>query len=323
MGSLADFFGALPPVAEETPPAATAPVAGGVGGLESETDGIVVLPWPIPRDHLSASSFGMWARCPEQWRRRYILGQKEAPGAAQILGSGFHIAQEHNFRQKIESHEDLAVAEIVEAFHHGWDTKIEDAGGVNEISWGSDKPDTLRARGATLTSADREQVSPKLQPEAVELAISLELEGIPVPIQGHIDLVGQYENGVPWDPDYAVEPTTVDYKTSSKSVSKLKEDWGIQARIYQAHTKRPIEYHVAVKTATPKIQTPIDVPGLKLEYDVNQIALMHRTLQRYVKQMLMYWERFGPDEVWPSGAPFYGWACGYCGFAASCALRNA
>src|SRR5437879_6191865 len=112
--------------------------------------------WSLPIDHLSASSFGMWSRCPEQWRRRYVLGQKESPGAALVIGSGFHFAQEHNFRQKIESFVDLPAEEVAEAFHHGWERELEKYGGVNEVVWDDrEKPDTVRAKGEKLAVAYR------------------------------------------------------------------------------------------------------------------------------------------------------------------------
>lgn len=308
MSSFDSFFGA-PPVAEVAPPVVTAPAAGGVG-------------WSLPIDHLSASSFGTWSRCPEQWRRRYLKGEKERPGGAQVIGTGFHFAQEHNFKQKIETHEDLPVTEIVEAFHHGLDVEIEKTGGVGEIVWGNEKPDTQRAQGATLTQIYREAVSPAMQPEAIELNFELTESGIAVPIHGRIDFDGAREHGVPWDNDYVRHETVVDYKTSSKSMSTLKEDWVIQAFLYQRVKQKRVEYHVAVKTKAPKIITPIDVPGVGIDVDLDKQELVLRNLRRFVRQMELYYERFGPDEVWPSGAPYYSWACGYCGFEPTCPLRQ-
>ena len=39
-----------------------------------------------PLRHLSHSSYNRFVLCPEDWRRRYILGEKTAPSGAMFLG---------------------------------------------------------------------------------------------------------------------------------------------------------------------------------------------------------------------------------------------
>jgi len=51
--------------------------------------------------HLSASSLRLLRVCPEAWRRRYILGERERPGEALVLGKAVHSALEHTHRQKV------------------------------------------------------------------------------------------------------------------------------------------------------------------------------------------------------------------------------
>ena len=265
----------------------------------------------------------MWSRCPEQWRQRYVLGKKEAPGAALVIGSGFHFAQEHNFRQKIDSHDDLPVEEIAEAFHHGWERELERYGGVTEVIWDErEKPDTLRVKGEKLAVAYRTAVSPSLQPEAVEHEFLLPVEGVPVPLKGFIDFIGTREKGTPFDDGYESQDLVVDYKTSAKSMRELKPEWGLQARVYQMESGRRVEYHVAVKTKDPSIITPVDAPALGLELSDTAARTVTKQLQRFTAQMDWYYREFGPDEPWPTGAPFYGWACGYCGFANNCTWRQ-
>jgi hypothetical protein len=59
----------------------------------------------LPVDHLSATQISMLNRCPEQYRQRYVLGKKERPGAALIVGGAFHEAIEDGLRNKISNGE--------------------------------------------------------------------------------------------------------------------------------------------------------------------------------------------------------------------------
>lgn len=66
------------------------------------------------KPHISHSQLSMYWRCPEQYRRRYMEGETLPPGIALMTGSAIHKGAEINFRQKIDSHKDLPVDDIVE-----------------------------------------------------------------------------------------------------------------------------------------------------------------------------------------------------------------
>src|SRR5579871_349320 len=130
----------------------------------------------LPVEHLSATSTSMFMRCPEQFRRRYVLGEKERPGGALVLGRGFHFAQETNFRQKLETYRDLPMDDVVGAYHAGWDQEVAKYGGAGEIEWDDRlKPDTLRHRGEELVRQYHLAVAPKMQPTTVEEEFNLVL----------------------------------------------------------------------------------------------------------------------------------------------------
>jgi hypothetical protein len=83
VSSLAEFLALPQAPAVAVPPAP--PQGATAGGA-----------WPERIEHLSASSIGMFRRCPEQFRHRYILGEKERPGEALLIGSAFHTGLEFN-----------------------------------------------------------------------------------------------------------------------------------------------------------------------------------------------------------------------------------
>lgn len=269
--------------------------------------------------HLSASSISMFMRCPEQFRQRYVLGLKEAPGAALVLGRGFHFAQEFNFRHKLQSGEDASVANVQEAYHHGWDMELEKFGGVSEIKWDSEKPDTLREKGEKLAVQYRVAVAPPLQPIAVEQEFSVVLRDVPVPVIGFIDLRArrEIESSVLEAATVAGRPATIDYKTAKSVQRALKPEWLLQARLYQSVTRERVEYHVATKTKDPKIVTPADAEQLAIEPSDTAIRLTSTLVARVARQIAWHYAEFGPDVAWP-GAITHPWACGFCGFRPSC-----
>ena len=65
---------------------------------------IEVSEWPMAElPHISATSLRMFKRCPEQYRRRYLLGEKVPPAANMIWGSADHAAIGYNLAQKIDT----------------------------------------------------------------------------------------------------------------------------------------------------------------------------------------------------------------------------
>lgn len=75
--------------------------------------------------HISASQLVTFARCPEQWRRRYIEGDIIPPGIAALRGSGVHKGAETAMRSKIETHANMRPAEVVDIAVAGFDARYE------------------------------------------------------------------------------------------------------------------------------------------------------------------------------------------------------
>lgn len=251
------------------------------------------LAWPEPLpDHLSASQLSMLMRCPEQYRRRYVAGLMERPAAALVWGKADHQAHETNFRQKIDSHTDLPVDDIKVAFAEAFDQASDD-----DIDWGADKPGELKDKGVELVALYHQQVSPKVQPTAVEERFELRIPGVPVPVVGFIDVIEDARG--------------IERKTAKQKASTVKPRWLLQGLLYQLVERKPIEWHVCTKTKLPAVYTPETEPGLVLP----ESAL--ETTQRYVANAAAHavalLERFGPDQPWP-GAIADDWACSYCGW---------
>lgn len=264
-----------------------------------------VMDWPDQLgDHLSATRLSMFQRCPEQYRRRYILGQKERPGAAMVWGSADHYAHEQNFTQKITSGEDISDADVQLAFAEGFDQAVERGGGEAEVEWGFDKPGALKDAGAKLVSVYHAQVSPRIQPTAVEEKFSVALPGVPVPVIGYVDVKTAGE--------------AIERKTAKAKQPKPKPDWRIQGLLYQAVDGRPVDWHVSVKTKLPAVYTPLEEVALKLPVNARTVDATKVLVRTISQAMLAYWRMYGPSEPWP-GAITHPWACDFCGFRKDCA----
>lgn len=283
--------------------------------------------WPAEIEHISASGLKLFAKCPEQYRRRYIKGERIPPDAALLWGRADHTAIEHNFEQKKATYTDLTIAEIKQVFAAEIDAAVDEAGGVSEVDWGKEVKgkgarakarDDLLYRGEKLVGQYHQEVCPVVQPLEVEESFEVRLPGIPVPIVGRLDLVAEVAGNLTggFDPNAVTKAVRIiDRKTSGKKVSKPESEWRVQAGIYMLHRWLPHEWHLSVKTKDPYVyrdeETLLLKPspllrrqiGMQLEYLVRQIGYSYIT--------------YGPDEPW-DGAILHQWACSYCGFRPTC-----
>src|SRR3954451_24301336 len=83
--------------------------------------GALEVPRTLPARHLSASSMGLFWRCPERWRRRYVLREPEPSSGAQVLGSSVGAAITAHYQARIEGRalslrdaDDLYLAEFAD-----------------------------------------------------------------------------------------------------------------------------------------------------------------------------------------------------------------
>jgi hypothetical protein len=281
--------------------------AAGPVALEERT--IVPEWWKLPNRNFSATSLSMFARCPEQFRHRYILGEKRRPGEALVIGSAFHSTAEFNFGQKIESHEDLPVAELKEhLLGAAWPEQLarqqEDAG--VEIEWDTKEGDCL---DRTIAMVDLyAEVSPRIQPLAVEEKLDIAV-GLPITLIGYTDV--------------RTEHSIIDLKTTKTARQSVKPDWQLQARIYGMARNLPVDFHIV---SPKKTITPLEYADLSIfPSDAQKVTTlaMIRELGLRANQYLV---EYGPFETWPTfGAineQYNKQICGYCGWSNVCPAAN-
>ena len=138
---------------------------------------------------ISVTQLNMLSKCQMQYFLRYIKKIIVPPKLAMMRGGGVHKGAEHNFLQKIESHEDLPRSQIVEASVEHFKSELK--GGyqltVDEVSVGKNvavdqaKDDVMR-----FSEGFADYIAPDHQPASAEEKFEIDI-GDEVSVLGYID----------------------------------------------------------------------------------------------------------------------------------------
>jgi len=170
---------------------------------------------------ITQSMLGMFLRCPHQFERRYLRGEIIPPGIAARRGSATHEAAQINHEQKLQTQEDLPVADLTDAARDHYVRLITDEGVFIPKDQIAEK-DTLLAKGRDaairLTELYRVSLAPAIQPLLVEEKMTMDA-GLDLPLQGTIDVLTT-DNWLP------------DLKTADKSKGPKEADYSLQLTFY-------------------------------------------------------------------------------------------
>jgi len=151
------------------------------------------------------------------------------------LGLAIHRALELNFREKIQTHEDLDTARVVMLFRDAW---MDRAGQTQFTS--DESQQELRRTGERLVVKYMDEVAPQVEPAAVELDVAGEISGVAV--RGRVDILD-------------VDGQLIDIKTASRRPSWVSPDYAFQLATYRQITpgaSGEVRIDSLVKTATPQ-----------------------------------------------------------------------
>ncbi len=256
------------------------------------------------KPHLSATQLDMFARCGEQWRRRYVEGDKIPPGIAMAKGGGLHQAAELNMRQKIDSHVDLPASQIVDAAVAGFESIVS-----AEDVWLT--PDE-RERGkkfvvsetidalADIAEVHAAEQAPDYQPVFVEQVVEIPVASADYDIKGVIDLADDQDR-------------LIDFKTAKRSKSQGDVDASTQLTIYAGAFRgltgrepAEIRFDTIVQTKTKTSRQVVTT-----ERDRGDFVALAARIQTVSKAI-----KAGVFLPAPAGA----WQCSaaWCGFHSSC-----
>ena len=177
------------------------------GALAAKTD-----PAPV----LSPSQVRCFFDCPARWWFKYGLQLPERKNSSLALGLAVHQALEVNFREKLETREDLETTSVVCVFREAWMEQVPQTEFAPDESQGD-----LRRLGERLVAKYMDEVAPKVEPAAVELDVQGEISGVRV--RGRVDVLD-------------VEGRLIDFKTASRRPSSVSPDYAFQLATYRQIT---------------------------------------------------------------------------------------
>ncbi len=152
-----------------------------------EKESPVPLPEKSRKPYLSFTQISMFLRCPRQYEQRYILKKKTPPSGAMVLGRVWHKALELNYRQKIDSQQDLPLGDMQEYFAAQFDEVLK----TEEVAFEpAEKPGKLKDQGVGIVAAHHQAIAPAVRPLLVEEPFTVDLgEDFPFDLYGIWDLV--------------------------------------------------------------------------------------------------------------------------------------
>ena len=228
---------------------------------------------------LSPTQINMFLRCQLQYQFRYIEGVKAPPSSAVAVGLSVHKALEENFKQKIETFEDLKTEEVLDIYSDSFEEYSKEV-----ENWEEDKG-KIKDKGANATKLYMEEKAKEINPDEVE-------EKIEIPIDEDLKLVGYRDIKT-------VEGTIIDFKTTNAAKKEIPFDYKLQLDIYGLKNDAlNAEIHFIVKKNQPQI--------ISLKHPLNtesKVIDLAKAIRDQIKTGVFV----------PTGIS-HQWACNYCGY---------
>jgi hypothetical protein len=267
-----------------------------------------------PLQHLSHSSYSRFVLCPEDWRRRYVLGEKTAPSGSMFLGRQVDDAITIYYRHILDHGERLSVDQLKDAFWDGWKAAAEAEREQLGIAWEThlceDRAFKLGLDAVELTFS---QLIPHIgEPTAVQRKVEYTLAPwLEWTVLCYFDLETFHDDGT------EQRPTVVDYKVKTTPLTQYKADHDFQPAVYLAG--RWLEGNPAAGFAFAQIAKPgprrkeMAASLVTTTRSVGQLRGALVRIAQAARQIVANYERFGPDEPWGFADPS-GWKCSerYC-----------
>lgn len=220
--------------------------------------------------YLTQSMINTFSRCPAQFERIYVNGERIPPGISARRGSSVHQAAEVNHGHKLHSDDDLPLDVLHDAARDEYMRLVKDEGVFIPKKDAAQKEkllnDGLNA-AIKLTTLYHEEVAPRIKPALVEERIMLDV-GLPLILSGAIDC-------------YTVDKWLPDLKTSDQSKTLNFADSSVQLTFYAMLIHHytgtwpaKLSYEVLVNNSSPKVQSlettrsPVDFAALLIRIEV-------------------------------------------------------
>jgi len=186
----------------------------------------------------------MFLRCPKQYEYRYINNIKIPPGSALFQGKVWHETIENNYRQKIETREDLPLNHQIEFYTATFDKKIKE----EEIVFDEGQtPDRLKDEGINITEIQHKIIAPTVFPMEVEKKFDINLgDNFPFTLLGFWDCID--EKGIIIDNKSYSKTPTQDSVNSDMQLTAYATAY----RLLNKGIEHSLRLDCVIKTKIPK-----------------------------------------------------------------------
>ena len=269
-----------------------------------------------PLRHLSATSYSLWISCPEAWRRKNLLGERQPKSAAMVIGSRVDEALSDYYRHQLEHGEPLPVDEVLQRYRCGWKDKLEADRERQSIVWDEFDEGTALERGARALEVTFEQLVPQL---GIPVAVQRRLEFTLTPalewsILGYLDLETEWPDLV----GEGVVSEVVDYKVKGgNAINQATADRDPQASLYLAGCwleGQPAErFAFAQALRAGKKRKSASTSLVRTRRTVGQLRATLARIALAATEIDAYYQRLGPERPWGFADPT-SWKCSerYC-----------
>jgi PD-(D/E)XK nuclease superfamily len=267
-----------------------------------------------PLQHLSHSSYNRFELCPEDWRRRYLLGERAAPTGSMFLGRRVDDTISIYYQRILDHGERLELDQLKDAYRDGWRAHEEAERANLGISWEQElREERAFKLGLDAIELTFTQLIPHLgEPVAVQRRVEYTLApGLEWSVLCYLDLETRRPDGD------ALVPTVVDYKVKTTPLTQFKADHDFQPAVYLAG--RWLEGDPAAEFSFAQIGKPggrrkeMSASLVTTARSIGQLRGALARIAQVARQIVASYERFGPDAPWGFAEPS-GWKCSarYC-----------
>lgn len=204
-------------------------------------------PYNMPMPYLSVSQCEMYLKCPQQYYRRYVLGEKRPPSVALVQGTTIHKVVEEGYKDvmaalthPLEKALDIYSGELDKNLTEDvvWDDTNDD----DDLLVGPKKDKgAVKDQGVQLVKAWHKVKLPNVKPTAVEKSFVTFFGGSPV--VGKVDLI-----------DAQGEMTVVDNKVVGKKYAQSLVNNKLQLSLYSHATQLPRQrLDLFIKSKVPRL----------------------------------------------------------------------
>jgi hypothetical protein len=242
---------------------------------------------------LSGSSLSTYLRCGMQWEFAYVKRIRRPPRVRMVIGMATHFAIETNYRQKIETGQDMPIDDVCDAFSDSYDLEIMNVEDEDEdIGEAKDQ-------GITLTEIYQEQVAPTVWPVLVEQQIQASINEIPY--SGFLDVT---------DHNNRIRDTKTSGKRPVEDAYKLSmTGYAVLFRHHTETTESGISLDYLIRTKKP-YYLPIE-GGTVDDGEINRFAHVLQGVAEGIEA-----GSFAPNGL-------VNGSCGWCGYADICPAYQA